>query len=102
MEEVDSIEALLRRVGETGGIGLIPTPGGFKVALALDRKNPHVIFDHINQLEISLTVAAAKNPAHLEYVETLIDQIRTAAVTQSKARGIDITVLQNVPEKYKH
>jgi hypothetical protein len=105
-EEVDSIEEMFEHLTTEGGIGLIPTKDGLKVALAIDRKNPGKIFEDLNKFEAGLIEIVTKefgipDIEKIKSYSTLVDNIRKAAIAQCIEKDIDLSECESIPKGMK-
>lgn len=94
-------EMLIELTSGKGGIGLIPTKGGIRVAVAVNSKNPEETFDQINQLEVALIKASNTQFAGNETLTSIVtsfDRIRKTVIESLEKNQVNLSTIKNLPK----
>lgn len=109
VKEAETFEELMEQVTKEGGIGLVPTDNGFRIAIGINPQEPNQIFEQLNDFENSLIRIAANDagPAGVdlkivEHYSNMVDNIRTIAMQQCEGQGINVSDLDCIPQKVRN
>ncbi len=76
-----------------GGLLIEEIGDNIKVHLAIDPKNPLLIFDRLNEFEVDMVKRANNDPVKVAAAGAFVDDIRQRTKKMLKQAGVDIDAL---------